>query len=275
MKKLGITILLLACTILLFAPPNCEVYRGDKKCFEACEEAMLAIRYRQGSYTSQVHFDKSIALCESFAYSYMEKGVPFLKRGQFIAWKKLIDKAVELEPTAYLGYRGWCRLQFLRDYEGAIADIEELKSMVNYDIGFCQTGDYHLNIALALCYKEIGEVEKARALFQEHIIDSGYGATIFDYYHWGVLEYEAGNYALAIDYLNRQIAMNDYMGETYYYLALAQKEMNHMKEYAKAIQKAKEYYLNERVRRDTYTETIDKIYLVDIEKELLAIQSEM
>jgi len=69
--------------------------------------------------------------------------------------KKMIDKAVELDPEKYLGYRGWCRLQFLRDYKGAIKDIEELKSLVSYDIGACQTGDYHLNIVLTLCYQKL------------------------------------------------------------------------------------------------------------------------
>ena len=126
----------------LYAPPNCNFYNSDKNCYESCQLALQAIRYYQGSWQSQEYFDKSIDLCD-FAYSYMEKGVPYLKRGDFIKWKALIDKAVELDPNEYLGYRGWCRLQFLRDYDGAISDIEQLLELNQYDIGYNQNGDYH------------------------------------------------------------------------------------------------------------------------------------
>ena len=255
----------------LYAPPNCEVYKNDEYCYLSCQEAMTAIRYRQGSYQSQVHFDKSIEICSSFAYSYMEKAVPFLKRGLFIEWKKLIDKAVDLEPEEYLGYRGWCRLQFLRDYEGAISDIEELKSLVNYDIGYCQTGDYHLNIALALCYKEIGDYAKSKSLFIEHMKSESYIEDLYDYYHLGVLEYELGNFQEAIKYFDKQIEINDYLGETYYFKGMAYKALNQSELYAQCLDKAEEYYRKGNLRRDNYTETIDKIYLLDIleEKERL------
>ncbi len=252
----------------LYAPPNCEIYRNDEKCYESCNEAMMAIRYRQGSFQSQKHFEKSIQLCPTFAYSYMEKAVPYLKRGLFIEWKEMIDKAVELEPEEYLGYRGWCRIQFLRDYEGAIRDIEKLKSLVNYDIGHCQTGDYHLNIALALCYKELGNLNMARELILNQLGAENYSEALYDYYHLGVLEYEAGNYEKAIIYLDRQIEVNDYMGETYYFKALVNKVLNQNDQYLQNLQKAESYYRSGKNRIDTYTETVDKIYLSDILEEL-------
>ena len=128
MKK-GVTLFVLfLLSWKLYAPPNCEIYKKNISCYKSCSQAMKAIRYSQGSYKSQQHFKKSIDMCPTFSYSYMEKAVPYLKRGLFIEWKKMIDTAVELSPKEYLGYRGWCRLQFLRDYEGAIKDIEELKS---------------------------------------------------------------------------------------------------------------------------------------------------
>lgn len=267
MKK-GITF----CALFLFswslyAPPNCEIYKSDKICYKGCKEAMKGIRYRQGSYQSQEHFDQAIQLCPTLAYSFMEKAVPFLKRGLFVEWKELIDKAVDLEPVEYLGYRGWCRLQFLRDYEGAIEDIEKLKSLVNYDIGYCQTGDYHLNIALALCYKKIGDFEKAKKLFVQQLNSENYSEGIYDYYHFGVLEYETGNFAEAISSFDKQIALNDYLGETYFFRALAYQGLNQLELYAQNLEKAESYYRSGKIRTDTYTETIDKIYLLDILEE--------
>ena len=252
----------------LYAPPNCEIYKNDDDCYKSCKEAMMAIRYGQGSYLSQQHFDKSIELCSTFAYSYMEKAVPYLKRGLFVEWKEMIDKAVELAPEEYLGYRGWCRLQFLRDYEGAIKDIEKLKSLVNFDIGYCQTGDYHLNIALALCYKELGDLAKARTLILEQLSSENYSEGLYDYYHLGVLEYEAANYEEAIIHFDKQIEVNDYLGETYYFKALANKRLNQNEQYFQNLKKAESYYQNGKNRTDTYTETVDKIYLSDILEEM-------
>jgi tetratricopeptide (TPR) repeat protein len=229
---------------------------------------MKAIRYKQGSYQSQQHFDKSIELRPTLAYSYIEKAVPYLTRGLFVEWKKMIDKAVELAPEEHLGYRGWCRLQFLRDYQGAIEDIEKLKSLVNYDIGYCQTGDYHLNIALALCYKELGNLEKARELILEQLSAENYSEGLYDYYHFGVLEYEMENYEEAIICFDKQIEANDYLGETYFFKALANKKLTQFEFYSQNLKKAEDYYRNRKNRTDTYTEPIDKIYLSDILEEL-------
>ena len=267
MKKFALLLVLIFVSLKLYAPPNCEIYKNDEYCYESCKLAMKAIKFNQGAYQGQQYFDKSIALCENFAYAHMEKAVPYLKRGQFVEWKKMIDKAVEVAPDEYLGYRGWCRLQFLRDYEGAIRDIEALKKLVNYDIGYCQTGDYHLNIALALCYKELGDTETARTLFQEHLNTKNADEGVYDFYHFGVLEYEEGNYQKAIEHLNRQIEVNDYQGETYYFLAMAYKELGKMEAYRQNLNTAEEYYRSGKMRSDVYTETVDKIYLMDILEE--------
>lgn len=270
MKKYAFLCLFGLFSLQLYAPPNCEIYKSDKICYESCQEAMKAIRYRQGSRQSQQHFDRSIELCPDLAYSYMEKAVPFLKRGEFVHWKKLIDKAVELEPKEYLGYRGWCRLQFLRDYEGAIADIERLKELVAYDIGFCQTGDYHLDIALALCYKEIGQLDKAKSLFEQYLQAESAYIGLYDFYHLGVIEYERGEYQKAIEHLTRQVRENDYLGETYYFLALAHKALGDKEAYVSNLKTARAYYEAGKFRTDTYTETIDKAFLTDIVEELNA-----
>ena len=251
----------------LYAPPNCEIYRDDKNCYQSCNSALRAIRYQQGSWQSQKHFDKSIAKCSTFAYSYMEKAVPYLKRGDFIGWKELIDKAVELSAEEYLGYRGWCRLQFLRDYRGAIQDIEELLSLVTYDIGYCQTGDYHLEIALALCYKETGDNKKAEELILTKLEEDDYHLGFYDYYHLGVIQYEQGKYEEAIISFQRQIEVNDYLAETYYYLALAYQANSDQERYEINLEKAEKYYLEGKYRTDGYCRPVDKIYLADIEKE--------
>ena len=98
--------------------PNCNLYKwsGDSACYRACQYYSERLDYAQGSRESQILFDSVVAVCPTFDVAYMEKAVPYLKRGDFATWRIWIDKAVALNPKEHLGYRGWCRYQFLRDY---------------------------------------------------------------------------------------------------------------------------------------------------------------
>lgn len=137
----------------LFGQINCEVYKnsGDLKKYEACRIAEERAGHYQFSFEYQNALDRALAVDSTFSWAYRYKSTAFLKSGDFITWKKLMDQAVALDPAAHLDYRGWCRFQFFRDYAGAIEDIERLTSLVSYDIGFSQNGYYHLEIARALC----------------------------------------------------------------------------------------------------------------------------
>jgi len=249
--------------VISFSQPNCQVMKNDLACHTACEKAWAAIKYKQGSYKSQQLFDESIELCPTFAYSYMQKAVPYLKRGLFIEWKRLIDKAVELSPLEYLGYRGWCRIQFLRDYYGAIKDLEQLKNISKGDIGFCQNGNYHLEVALALCYKELDQHNKAKSILIEYLESERYSEAIYDFHHLGVIEYELGDLDAARSSLEKQIKVNE-IAESHYYLALIARKKNKPETFDYHKKQAEEKYKQEFYLYDNYCEPIDKIYLSDI-----------
>ncbi len=268
MKIILFTLVLIA-PIGTYSQPNCNVYKlnNNQPCYEACI-TVTESESGQGTKASQLQFDKAIELCPSFDYAYFEKAVPYLKRGDFVTWKKLIDKAVELNPTGHLGYRGWCKYQFVRDYRGAIKDLEKLDSLISYDIGYSINGDYQLNIAKALCYKAIGQKSKAVEIIENQLAQKGYTPMIYDYLHLGVLKMEMGDTDGAIEYLKKSIAFNDYLAEPYYYLGLIYKKQNLTKEYKEHMEKAKTYYLKGYKRFDPYTHPMDKVYLVDIEREL-------
>lgn len=234
-------------------------------CYEACK--LYTKGGQQGSRASQVNYDKITELCPTYDDAYWAKAIPYLKRGDFVAWNTMINKAVELAPTKHLGYRGWCKYQFLRDYEGAIADIELLESMINYDMGYCQNGDYHLNIAKALCYKGKGDSEKAIEIIEYHLEHTESFVGLFDYLHLGVLYLEKKEYQKAIDFLHLQIDRNEELAENNYYLALAYKGLKNYPAYQQQITKALELYQAGKGRRDPYSHPMDKIYLEDIRKE--------
>ena len=263
--------------ILLFsfssvpAQPNCEAFKyfGETLKYEACKKAMEVKGHYQFSKEYQTVLDKSIEIDPTFDYAYWAKSIAFLKSGDFVTWKKLIDKAVELNPKQHLGYRGWCRYQFFRDYKGAIRDIEKLDSLVDYDIGQSQNGTYHLNIAKGLCYKGIGEKEKAIVIIEKQINlnekEDFIGA--YDYLHLGVLYFETGKFEKAIETFKKQSEYNEF-AENQYYLALTYRELNKSTESKSCLEKAKKLYIGGIKMFDPYSNPMDKIYLENIENEI-------
>ncbi|WP_121666525.1 tetratricopeptide repeat protein [Mesonia aquimarina] len=255
----------------VFAQPNCEAYKyyGDTLKYEACKKAMEIKGHYQFSKEYQTVLDQSIEIDPTFDYAYWAKSIAYLKSGDFVTWKKLIDKAVAYNPKGHLGYRGWCRYQFFRDYKGAIKDIEKLDSLVGYDIGQSQNGTYHLNIAKGLCYKAIEKQEKAIEIIEKQIKlneeEDFVGA--YDYLHLGVLYLETKKFEKAVETFNKQ-SQNNEIAENQYYLALTYQELDKPAKYKSCLEKVKELYIQGRKMYDPYSNPMDKIYLENIENEL-------
>lgn len=250
---------------------NCNVYKwaGDSACYKACQLYASANTTRQGSRISQIIYDSVMAVCPSFDMAYMEKAVPYLKRGDFVTWRTWIDKAVALNPKEHLGYRGWCRYQFLRDYKGALEDLEELEKIKHPNIGYSVNGDYHLMIAKALCYKGLGQKEKAIQTIETQLARPDYEPGFYDYLHLSVLKIEMGKPAEAIAILEKQLALSAHFAETHYYLALAYKQIgDHRPQMLENLAKAQKLYQEGRHRTDPYTNPDDRIYREDINKAL-------
>lgn len=270
LKKIN-TVLLIA--FLFFTKnvfsQNCQayLYYGDTLQYEACIIAEKRAGYFQFARKYQEALDEAIEKCDYFSHAYQHKSTAYLKSGDFITWKKLIDKAVDIDPKEHLFYRGWCRYQFFKDYQGAIDDIERLDSLVDYDIGPGQDGFYHLNIAKALCYKGLGQKEKAIEIIEKQMADKNHMLGLFDNLHLGVLYLEMGDTKKAMTAFNRQSEENE-LADNQFYIAMTYKKMGDLINCKKHLLEAKSLFEKGQVLFSVYVERADKIYLQEIEAEL-------
>jgi len=59
-------------------------------------------------------------------YAWMERSVPYNKRGDLENGMKFLTKAVKINPGGNVGYRGYVMLYMMHDYEQALKDFKRL-----------------------------------------------------------------------------------------------------------------------------------------------------
>jgi tetratricopeptide (TPR) repeat protein len=247
------------------------LYPEDSSCRDACRLLDKNSELSQGTRQSQVLLDSAIALCPDLAAAWAEKSVPFLKRGDFITWRTYLDKAVELDPVSYLGYRAGCLFDCLRDYHDALEDIERLeKLLADTEIGYNVSGDYRLSIVKAICLREIGMVDSAVACFEQAIVRGEAEGTIgyYDYLHFGVTLLDRGELDRAVKLLEKQIEQYEDFADTYYYLGLAFEKKGDPIHARWNFRLAKDKYRNGFQRNDPYVIMPDQVFLSEIEAKV-------
>jgi len=252
---------------------NCSLFK-DPRCALACRLYNASDSFGQGTRKCQQYLDSAIRLCPEYAEAWHEISVPYLKRGDFLNWRRYMDKAVELKPWLYLGNRGWCRYKFLKDYEGALSDLKRLDTLLQFEPGPSGDGSYDLHIVMALCERELGHYPEAFAYFSKGI-DSVYDKKgmewigNYDYLHRAVTRIRIKDFTRALSDLDKQIVKFGRYAETFYYRGIAFRATG-MEEAAKAsFEKARLLFTKDGYHfTDPYCEMADAIYLADIEKEL-------
>lgn len=264
MKNLILFIGSLLFQSLLFGQQNCELLKEDNECYKACLIMNQESIYNQGSYASQKHLTDAIEMCPTLSNAYFEKSVAFLKRGMFIEWKELMDKAVALNPKEHLSYRAWCQFSFLHNYEETIKDLNELTELTGTSfIGVGQSGEYDLRIVLGLSYNLIGKNKKAIEIIENAMADENYYAGLYDYLHLGVLYLNNNEPQRALESFQNQINENE-LAEVYFYLGKTYKLLRNEQEAKKTLTKALELYESGRKMHSYYYEFTDQIYEQDI-----------
>lgn len=252
---------------LSFAQPNCNVFlwEGDTIKYKACKLSEKFTDYYQFDMKGQAILDSCIQMCPYYAWPYFEKASTYLKSGNILEWDYYINKSYEYDPIGTLPYRASCRAKFFADYEGAISDINELDSLVSYDIGHTNLGTYHLNVWKGICYKNLGKFNEAIKVIEHHIQNRPDAIGYYDYLHLGVCYQKIGRHKKALECLEKQIEYSD-LAEIWYYSAISFRELDKQKEFDISIKKAQEYMSRGQTLRGGFRTLDDEIFQFDLDK---------
>lgn len=215
----------------------------------------------QGDYLSQSMFEILKFQNPQNDEIYFEQSVPFNKRGDYEKGFELLNKAVEYNPRVHLGYRGYMKLRFLRDFKGAIIDFDKLDKLTPNVIDTPWGED--INFLRGEAYFGLGEYEKAIKHFNQSIENQGEDwAEIQSYVYLGICETKLQNFDKAIVSYNRAINQSKYVCEAHLGLAKVYYEIGEMEKAKEHILKAEQYFQYKRT--DPYNEFLNEIYKSDI-----------
>ena len=264
-------------TIFSFALILTSAFISEVQPMEDCKAAERIWQYgedhlEQGAPNWIQNLDSATNVCPGFAKAWREKGSPYVKRGDFGNWATYINREVELDPRAFLPVRGWCRFSFLRDYEGAIADLSRLDTLVTFHTIYAS--DFNIYLILGEAKAALGEYDEAIEYYDKDINntirESGENwMGLYDFLYRGILKYNTGDYSAAIDDFDKEIKIYESLADPYYYKGLAYLKLEKKKEALEQFKKALELINGKGFKhKDPYCEVQNEIYPSDIEEAL-------
>jgi tetratricopeptide (TPR) repeat protein len=205
--------------ILLFTLFGCNQTIEIK---EQVEENLLLMQrkpYYQASKYRQDFTDKLIAINPNNAGHYQGKSMAHTKIGDYNIAFPLLEKAYELDPKETGYYYGWLLLYYYRDYDRSILRLNEYDDLTPNQPDFCW-GE-HINFLKGLCYKQMGEYEKAIREFDQLVEYEGEYVDLYGYVYRGISYLKLNRNNEAIE--NFDLAINEYENCTmaYYYKGIA------------------------------------------------------
>jgi tetratricopeptide (TPR) repeat protein len=154
---------------------------------------------------------------------WQQKSMPYLKTGDFMSWRKFINKAVDNAPEKYLAYRGFCAMIFVKDYESALLDFEKRQKLSPKEA--IHEMDHALEFWRGLCYLELGNLDSARFFMEKSLknqldLRTAEWAHYNDFFYLGVIYYELNDLTKAHYYIDASLKNYAQFPDAHYYKAL-------------------------------------------------------
>lgn len=165
--------------------------------------------------------DQAIQEDPQISYVWQQKAMPYFKARKYEVGMRYLDKAVKINKARYLSYRGFINCIFVKDYESAIRDFEEIKSMVGNSFEM----DHSYNFYIALSHLQLNNFKEAEKLFKKEIDDqiSEWGAEEYHHllmFYYGISLYEQQKFKAAISALDKTLKKYPNFSDAMFYKSI-------------------------------------------------------
>lgn len=245
-----------------------EVLTTDQK-IVAAQIMKGSHQYYQGSVPEQLLLDETLKLDPQNADAWRERGIAYLKRGFAAEYFPYYDKAVEIDPLAWQGWRGYIYLYFYRDYERALADFNATDILTPDIVDYPQSTS--VDFMRAICYLKLKEYDKAIEYLKGHIaeelttVEEKYvdaKSFLFQgiaYHHKGDFEKAAANYKRALTHAPEN-------SDLWYWLAKTSLAAGDIAAATAAIEKADTQFKKRNFNKRNYVAEFFQTYQPDIDE---------
>ena len=170
--SLSLSLLLSLLLSLILSLPSCTP-SGDtryRKTYTTEEQRQLARQLvaavgtrNQGTPAEQMLLREARRLDPTNAAVYQQLGDPYLYRGLVTAFPNYYGKAVQLDPLAWTGWRGYLYLYNYRDYGRALADFDATDLITPGVVDYPQSTS--VDYMRGVCYLRLGRYHRAIEYF--------------------------------------------------------------------------------------------------------------
>jgi tetratricopeptide (TPR) repeat protein len=193
----------------------------------------------------------------------MNRSIAYNKTGEHATGFAMLNRAVELAPIQYLGYRAFVKLYMMHDYEGALQDCLRLDSLTSYAKPGVWGED--MDMVIGLCYLQLNDFQKARLRFTNSInaVTKEAGKEWIPpraLLYQGITLMKEKKYSPAIQTLDELIQLNPNYSEAYYYKAQCYKAQKDLKNTETSLEKCKQVFQKYRPDKNPYFEMPYQIY---------------
>ncbi len=207
----------------------------------------------QGTYFSDCMFNILNIQFPEFSKAYRERSVAYNKRGKYEEGFFYLNKAVSIDPVENLGYRGWIKYEYLRDYEGAINDFKRLDSLTPNFVDY----PWGVNIyqMLGNSYAAKKDYKLALLEYEKYLISTNekdYTGDFFIFY--GKSLENNNNLQEALKSYSRAIVIDSLRADHHYYKATILFKLKKFSEAKIYIKNAQNLYEKNYTYKDKYND---------------------
>ena len=193
----------------------------------------------------QKTLDSALAIMPWNAYYWQQKAMPLYKRKKYELGAPYLDSAVKYDAKAYIDYRGVMKCLFQKNYREAIADFHASRALLGNGSVMDHTYDFYLG----LCHLQLNAFDSAeyflrRTTEQQKAKLGEDWVHPTDLFYLGIVYYEKGAYATAIETFDRSINRYKNFSDAKFYKAVCLERLNKKAEAETLFKEAKNDFID-------------------------------